>query len=144
MRVLVTFLTLFVLAGCASTQFKVYEAVNNSYQGTGGSKSIVEGMEVWETGTPPRKYKVLGIIDDQRPNALIPMSMMGKDVVQKARGAGGDALILLDNQNPIVGYSSTGTAQATSYGNTAYANSQGYTSAVRHSISKFAVIKYMD
>ena len=65
-------------------------------QGVGGTKVIVEGMEFWDNGEPPRKYMVLGIIEDERPGGPISMANLKGDVVQKAKEVAGDAVIQLN------------------------------------------------
>src|SRR5712692_1940434 len=90
MRTLFAFLAVLmfsVVVGCATTEYKPYEAKNNVFEGKGGTKVIVDGMELWDNGDPPRKFKVLGIIDDQRPGGVIPMSQLRSDIVKKAREA---------------------------------------------------------
>jgi hypothetical protein len=76
------------VAGCATTQYKPYEAEDNVFEGKGGTKVVVDGMEIWDNGDPPRKFRILGIIDDQRPGGIIPMSALHSDMVKKAREAG--------------------------------------------------------
>lgn len=133
-----------LLTGCATTVYQPYEAKNASYEGRGGTKQIVDGMEIWDNGDPPRKFKLIGIIDDSRPGGIIPMAQLKGDMVKKAREAGGDALIVIRNDSQIVGYVSGGTATATAYGNTATAYGSGYSSPVSKHVSKYAVIKYLE
>lgn len=61
-----------VIVGCATTEFKPFEAKVNAFEGSGGTKTIVAEMEVWDNGEPPRKFSVLGIIEDERPVVLFP------------------------------------------------------------------------
>ena len=101
-------------------------------------------MEIWDNGEPPRKFKVLGIIDDERPGGLIPMSQLRSDMVKKAREAGGDAIIQLNSQSQIAGYYTSGSASATAYGNRATAYGSSTTMPVRRNMAKYAVIKYLE
>lgn len=137
-------LTLTLLAGCATTEYKSFETKNNLFEGKGGTKVIVDGMEVWDNGDPPRRFKVMGVIDDERPGGIIPMSQLRSDIVKKAREAGGDAVVQLGNQSQIAGYYTSGSASAYSYGNTANAYGTSTTVPMRRNIAKFAVIKYVD
>jgi hypothetical protein len=43
-------------------------------QGHGGTRKVVDGMDVWTHGDPPRPFKLLGIIEDERPGGMIPMA----------------------------------------------------------------------
>ncbi len=89
-------------------------------------------MEIWDNGEPPRKFAILGVIDDQRPGGLIPMASLKSDIVQKAKEAGGDAVIELTNNSHFVGVYATGSAYATA------------AVPLRRNYSKFAVIKFLD
>lgn len=143
-RALLVALALSGIAACATTEYKPYEAKDNDFEGRGGTKTVVDEMEVWDNGDPPRKFKVLGIIDDQRPGGIIPMSQLRGDIVKKAREVGGDAVIQLNSQSQIAGYYTSGTASAYSYGSSATAYRTATTMPVRRNVAKFAVIKYVD
>ena len=147
MKISLAFLAVLVLslvAGCATTEYKSFEAKDNVFEGKSGTKVVIDGMEFWDNGEPPRKFKVLGIIDDQRPGGIIPMSQLRSDIVKKAREAGGDAIIQLGNQSQIAGYYTSGSASAYSYGSSATAYGSSTTMPVRRNMAKFAVIKYVD
>lgn len=137
-------LVLSLVAGCATTEYKSFETKDNVFEGKGGTKVVIDGMEFWDNGEPPRRFKVLGIIDDQRPGGIIPMSQLRSDMVKKAREAGGDAVIQLGNQSQIAGYYTSGSASAYSYGSSATAYGSSTTMPVRRNMAKFAVIKYVD
>jgi len=115
--------------GCStvSTNFKPFEGKSDVVEGKGGTKVVVDGMEIWENGDPPRKYKVIGIIEDSRGGGL-PMNSLKEDMVEKAREAGGDALIQGDSESEITGYAPT------------YAGMSG---TLRKNHAKFTVIKYV-
>lgn len=134
----------FWVAGCAHTEYQSFESKTNIFEGNGGTKAVVDGMELWDNGEPPRKFKVLGIIEDERPGGLIPMAQLRSDMVKKAREAGGDALIQLGSQSQIAGYYSNGSASAYGYGNSVNAYGSSTTMAVRRNMAKFAVIKYIE
>jgi hypothetical protein len=133
-----------LLTACANTQFQHYEGRNNAYVGQGGSKVVKDGMEIWDNGDPPRKFKLIGVIDDERSSGIIPMSKLNGDMVKKAREAGGDALIKIHSESQITGYMTGAGHQLSSYGNNTTGYSAGYASASRKHISKYAVIKYLD
>jgi hypothetical protein len=71
-------------------------------------------MDVWTHGDPPRRFKVLGIIEDERPGGMIPMAQLKHDIVQKARQNGGNAVILVSSASQLSGYYSI--ANVNSYG----------------------------
>lgn len=133
-----------VITGCATTEFKPFEARVNAFEGTGGTKTTVAGMEVWDNGDPPRKFAVLGIIEDERSGGPIPMASLKSDVVQKAKDVGGDAVIQLNSNSQLVGVYSSGSATAYSYGRSATAYGSSTAVPMRRNYSKFAVIKFLD
>lgn len=135
-------LGLLLVAGCATTEYKSFEGKTNVFEGKGGTKVVVDGMEIWDNGDPPRKFKVLGIIDDERSGAIIPMSQLRNDIVKKAREAGGDAVVQLGSQSQVTGFYSSGSVTANSYGNSATAYGSSVTTPLRRNEAKFAVIKY--
>jgi hypothetical protein len=50
---------LVILTACATTEYKVWEAKANVVEGNGGTKVMVDGMELWDNGEPPRKFTIL-------------------------------------------------------------------------------------
>src|SRR5215467_6283954 len=111
------------LSGCTSTDFQSWEGRNSVVEGHGGTKKVVDGMDVWTFGDPPRRFQVLGIIQDERPGGLIPMAQLKHDIVEKARQNGGNAVIFVSSQSQLAGYYTASSATAYGYGN--YANAFG-------------------
>ncbi|UVL42562.1 hypothetical protein LOY55_10870 [Pseudomonas sp. B21-040] len=108
-----------LLSGCAlyaSTNFQPYETKNGTFVGQGGAKETIDGVDFWTSGEPPRKFQMLGVIDDDRVNNPITMNSLKGAVALKAKQAGGDAVIWSGESNR--------------HGDRAS--------------SKFAVIKYLD
>jgi len=123
---------LLVLGGCSSLKlsFKEYRG-SDIFQGRGGSDQPIDGIDFWVTGTPCRKYKMLGIIDKKSRNAhpdeaeAAPDPDMESAVAKIARAHGGDAIIIIDG----------GTAPATPA-------EDGQQTPQR--LKKLMVIKYVD
>ena len=137
-------LTISALVACAATtEFKAFQAEDSVFLGKGGTKVVVDGMEIWDNGDPPRKFKVLGYIEDQRHGGL-PMLQLRRDMVKKAREAAGDAIVQLSSRSQIQGYYTSGTATADAYGNSATAFGGSMTMPVRRNVATFAVIKYLE
>lgn len=130
---IITF-TFFAL-GCTSTEYSSFVG-SEVLQGTGGTLKKENGIDVWENGTPPRRYKIIGIVDDERGDGLIPQSSRMQHVTEKAKEHGGDAIILVGEQLEHKG-SYTNVYMQQNYG-------YGTTNANYRSHSKFAVIKYVD
>jgi hypothetical protein len=119
--------SLALLAGCSmviSTEYLPYEGKDQVVDGQGGTKTVVNGMEVWANGAPPRKFKVIGLINDDRMDNILLSGSIDDDAVAKAREVGGDALINLGSQSRVTGYttsSTTGNLNARSYRGTSFA-----------------------
>src|SRR5437870_12522601 len=90
-------------AGCASTDFQAWEGRNSVIEGHGGTRKVVDGVDIWTTGDPPRRFRILGILDDERPGGIIPMAELKHDVAKKARERGGDALIVISSSSQLAG-----------------------------------------
>lgn len=144
MNALVCMLAALALVGCASTQYKVYESQGNVIDGRGGTRTVQDGMDIWDYGDPPRKFKLIGLIEDERPGGVIPMSQLRADIVKKAREAGGDAVIQIRSESQVMGYQSTGFATATSSGATTTATGMAIAAPLRRNKALFAVIKFAD
>src|SRR6266403_5119075 len=108
-------------ASCTSTDFQSWEGRNSVVEGHGGTRKVVDGMDVWTHGDPPRRFQVIGIIEDSRPSGIIPMAQMKHDIVAKARQSGGDAVIFASSASQLQGYYTAGSATAYGYGNSASA-----------------------
>lgn len=53
-------------AATFADDFKAYEGKNTTFDGNGGEKTTVDGIDFWANGAPPRKFKLLGYIEDTR------------------------------------------------------------------------------
>ena len=62
MRLIVLIILACILAGCATIDFQPYEGKNNLYEGEGGTKVVVDGVDFWANGSPPRKYSIIGMV----------------------------------------------------------------------------------
>ncbi len=138
---------LFVIAAacvsCTNTEFQAWEGRNSVVEGRGGTRKVVDGMDIWTYGDPPRRFQVLGIIQDNRPGGLIPMAQMKHDIVAKARQSGGDAVILVSSESQLRGYYTSGSATAFGYGNYASVYGSSVTMPITRHNSTFVVIKYL-
>lgn len=83
------------LAGCGTTAaFYPHESRNNVYTGKGGSRFTVQGIDVWFNGDPPRKYAILGYIEDYSSVGVDELHRtIPPDVLKKAVEIGANGLI---------------------------------------------------
>ena len=91
---------LLVLASCATTsstpQFSPWLGPAEVRTGGGGSMTRVDGMDVWQQGSPSRKIKLLGYISESsQPGA--PVS----PIVAEARRQGGDTIVHIKPKNGV-------------------------------------------
>ena len=124
--------TLSVLTACTNTTYRAYEARDAVVHGTGGTRDVVDGMDIWQTGDPPRKYLVVGVIDDDRAHGLIQMSARQSDMVTKAKEVGGDAIIKIASGSRVISFQTQGT------------RSSATTTPLLRNTSCWAVIKYLE
>ncbi len=143
MKKLAILLTVLLLAGCAAcatTDYKAFEGkLDGVIDGKGGAKVVVDNMDIWDDGEPPRKFKIIGFIDDNRSNNRIMMMFQRGALVSKARKVGGDAIIKLNTQTQLSEFYAAGGATVKVYDS---AIRSTYATPDRH-ISKYAVIKYL-
>ena len=142
-RILIPLVIAVACFGCSNTEFQAWEGRNSVVEGRGGTRTVVDGVDVWTFGDPPRRFQVLGIIQDNRPGGIIPMAQMKHDIVAKARQSGGDAVILLSSQSQLAGYYTSSSATAYGYGNFASAYGSSTTVPVTRHSAAFVVIKYL-
>lgn len=118
----------------ARGQFAAYEGPDAVKTGTGGAKIAAEGVDFWTTGTPPRRFQVLGFITDTRHDKLLSGHAIGSGgIAKQVREAGGDAVIVLDqdrNTDGVIG--SINLNGGASWGRT-----------VHEVTTQFVVIKYL-
>jgi hypothetical protein len=127
-----------LLAGCASTTYKEFIG-GHEITGAGGTRQIVDGIEVWENGAPNRPFHVIGIVDDERGGGIIPRYSRLSDISKKARESGGDAVIIYQEGSEIAGFISDSYK---SVGGSNAISTSGSSTAVTRLKTKAAVIKY--
>ncbi|CAI8765069.1 hypothetical protein KW114_12580 [Methylococcus capsulatus] len=62
----------------------------------------VDGVDIWTTGAPDRKYKILGMIHDVRRNVPWRTRTYLSDLAQATKKAGGDAAIIIIADSKLV------------------------------------------
>lgn len=111
--------------------------------GQGGTSVEVEGFTIWDSGDPPRRYQILGYVEDTRlssgPIGKMRQKSLQKHVAAVAREHGGDAAILTSAEESVRSYSSGGGA--TINGNTA--TSTGWSRPIMERTSRYAIVKYL-
>ncbi len=123
------------LAGCASSQYQAYEGrTAQIVEGQGGTKEVVEGYDVWDNGTPPRRYQVLGVVKvDSRGDGFSKMAVKPA-LVAKIKEVGGNAAIVMDSSGGgrTVGFGASSTGQMSTF------------VGVSPTAARWQIIKYLD
>jgi hypothetical protein len=143
-RIAILVMLTFLGVSCTSTDFQSWEGRNSVVEGHGGTRKVVDGMDVWTHGDPPRRFKVLGIIEDERPGGIIPRAQLKYDIVRKARASGGTAVIFVSSASQLAGYYTSATATAYGSGNSATAFGSSTTVPLTRRSSTYVVIRYLD
>lgn len=117
MNKLLILITALTLAGCATTSYQPFEGKNTVYEGSGGTKLIVDEVEFWANGSPPRKYIVIGVASSEIGSGIGDEAMIRSSVASEVKRHGGNAAIQITNNTAATGlyrvapniYTSTGT-----------------------------------
>ncbi len=96
-KVIVVLLCAVLMTSCGGTlfAFRPFEGNGSLIEGKGGTKTVVDGMEIWDNGEPPRRFSILGYLEVK--------AQFGADLnflsraVKNARQYSSDAII---KQNP--------------------------------------------
>jgi hypothetical protein len=140
-------LTLTATLSHAKTEFLTYDGRNSVQQGDGGNKKVVGGIEFWIDGTPPHRYQILGeIVDERWKSGLLGMIQMGnfeKDIAKLAKAAGGDAVLLADEHDNVVGVMGTSFGSASGNGYSAFGSASSFASPLTRQASRFIVVRYL-
>jgi hypothetical protein len=86
----VSALSAFLFSASAMAQdFLAYQGNNSIVRGQGGTMKTVNGIDLWMTGTPPRRFQVLGSLTDERHKTgiwgMISMGNLERDISQAAK-----------------------------------------------------------
>jgi hypothetical protein len=135
---------LLLCVNCTSTEFQSWEGRNSVVVGHGGTRKVVDGMDVWTFGDPPRRFKVLGIIRDERPGGRLYVAQLKHDIVQKARENGGNAIIFVSSESQLAGYYTEGSASTYSNGGYGTTFGSATTVPITRRSSTYVVIRYLD
>lgn len=128
MRVSWVCIIFFFLAGCATVDFQPYEGKNNLYEGDGGTKVVVDGVEFWANGSPPRKYSIIGFVVSEIGGGVGDEAIIRSSVAPEVRKYGGDAAVQVTSNSSFSGVIRT---------------APGFYMAANVKRMQFAVIKYV-
>jgi len=123
----------FAVPVAAEQTFAAYEGPAAIQTGTGGTKITKNGIDYWTSGTPPRRYQVLGILTDARKDRPTDGNVLGsKSVAKRTLEAGGNAVIFGDQSAKVSGASAFAT------------ESFAATTIQTRTTTQLLVVKYLD
>lgn len=103
MRFIILFLIAVTLAACATVDFQPYEGKNNLYEGEGGTKVVVDGIDFWANGSPPRKYSIIGMVVSEIGSGVGDEAIIRSSVAGEVKKQGGDAAVQVNNNSSFAG-----------------------------------------
>jgi hypothetical protein len=89
-------------ATAAAQEFEAWEGKPVIHEGQGGTKAVVDGIEFWDRGEPPRKYKIIGYIHDRRHKS--GMSHLRADIAAVAKRAGAHGIQKEESEFAVLQY----------------------------------------
>lgn len=111
--------------------------------GQGGASVEVEGLTIWDSGDPPRQYQILGYVEDTRLSSGLIGKMRQKSLQKRvavlAREHGGDAAILVSDQEGVRSYASGGAANV----NNGAATTTGWSRPIMERSRRYAIVRYL-
>lgn len=79
----------------AKVTYSAYEGKPVIKTGEGGTKVSKNGIDYWTSGEPPRRFQVVGMIEDKRDEMLDGGHAIGSpNIAGKVKKAGADAVII--------------------------------------------------
>lgn len=103
MRVFLATALLAFLVGCATVDFQPYEGKSNLYEGNGGTKVVVDEIDFWANGTPPRKYSIIGMVVSEVGSGVGDESLIRTAVASEVKKRQGNAAIQVNNNSSFAG-----------------------------------------
>lgn len=99
MRSTILLFLVLLLSACASTNFQQYEgrAGTDIVEGEGGTKEKLDSYELWGSGTPPRRYKILGMVEIEDFDNFLGRGRIRDALLAKLKETNADAAINLDS-----------------------------------------------
>ncbi len=127
MRNVITILLACLVAACATTDFQPYEGKAKVFEGEGGTKVSVDGVDFWSNGAPPRKYSIIGMVVSETGAGYGDEAVIRSAVAREVLNRGGHAAVQVTNNTSCSGVLQT---------------APGFFAAMNTKRMQFAVVKY--
>jgi hypothetical protein len=128
---------------CTTTDFQSWEGRNSVVEGHGGTRKVVDGMDVSDTRRSTETFPSVRHHRGRTTWWPYPHGAVEARHRQKARQNGGDAVIFVSSQSQLAGYYTAGSASAYSYGGYGSAFGSSTTVPITRRSSAYVVIKYL-
>jgi hypothetical protein len=102
------------LSGCV-TEYYPYQG-GGPMIGQGGASKRIDGIDIWQIGAPPRKFQIVGYIEDSRPGGPPSMAQRDPKLAAIAKQQGGDGVLIQSDAALYMGSITTGNAFTTANG----------------------------
>ena len=97
MRLMICAILACTLISCATVDFQPYEGKNNLYEGEGGTKVVVDGIDFWANGSPPRKFSIIGMVVSEVGSGIGDEAIIRSSVANEVKKQGGNAAVEVNN-----------------------------------------------
>ena len=91
------------MVACATVDYQPYEGRNNVFEGEGGTKVAVDGIDFWANGTPPRKFAIVGVVTGEIGSGYGDEAIIRSSVARAVKERGGNAAIQMTNNSSFAG-----------------------------------------
>jgi len=103
MRIVLALFMVALLSSCATVSYQPYEGRNNLYEGEGGTKVVVDGIDFWANGTPPHQFMIVGMVVSEVGSGVGDEAIIRSAVAGEVKKRGGNAAIQVNNNNSFAG-----------------------------------------
>ena len=86
-------------SAAAPKSFATYEGPDAVRAGTGGSKLTKHGIDYWISGSPPRRYRLLGRLTDARYTAYHSDVAGSPSIAKRVKQLGGTAVLVINRRS---------------------------------------------
>jgi hypothetical protein len=150
-KLVLILLPVLLVVSCSSTKYTEYQG-GKIIEGQGGAMKAVNGIDIWTDGSPNRKFKVIGVLDDEYGDGhglvgavlSATRSSIDSKLATAAKTHGGDAVVIVRQDQILSGFDVKGSGTVKDNGNgygTVHYNGKG--EAMYDHSTKAYVIKYV-
>jgi hypothetical protein len=76
---------------------------NSINEGTGGTRVVVDDVDFWANGSPPRKFTILGVVTSDVGAGFGDVALIRSSVASRVKHVGGNAALQITNNTTFSG-----------------------------------------